>query len=256
MQRLQKLAPDQLAPAMKMLFGDESIGPAAQIVKSVDGLVAAFAMADDRAKTLGSLQAEFDSMGNTTQQQMHKAREGVKVVTTALGVGLLPAINTTLAAFAPMALGLAQWMQANEGMVTTVVSIIAAIMAFKIAAIAGAYAFTFLKGAWLAGKAVLFALRTAWMLHTGALVAGTAVSRTAMVVSKGLIAVNLNEFVEMASNHRQQVPPMSELKKVLRTSKTRRFVDASRAVNSALTNNHDKPDQGKTVRCWIFERNS
>ena len=200
MQRLQKLAPDQLAPAMKMLFGDESIGPAAQIVKSVDGLVAAFAMADDRAKTLGSLQAEFDSMGNTTQQQMHKAREGVKVVTTALGAGLLPAINTTLAAFAPMALGLAQWMQANEGMVTTVVSIIAAIMAFKIAAIAGAYAFTFLKGAWLAGKAVLFALRTAWMLHTGALVAGTAVSRTAMVVSKGLTAAQWLMNAAMSAN--------------------------------------------------------
>lgn len=46
---------------------------------------------------------------------------------------------------------------------------------------------------------------------------------------------------------------MSELKKVLRTSKTRRFVDASRAVNSALASHQDRPDQGKTVRCWIFE---
>lgn len=188
MQRLQKLAPDQLAPAMKMLFGDESIGPAAQIVKSVDGLVAAFEMAGDTAKTMGSLQAEFDSMGNTTQQQMKKAGEGVKVVTTALGAGLLPSINASLAAFAPMALGVGQWMQANQGLVTTVVAIIAAIMAFKIAAIAGAYAFTFLKGAWLAGQAVLLTLRTAWMLHTGALVAGTAASRTAVVVSKALTA--------------------------------------------------------------------
>ena len=68
-----------------------------------------------------------------------------------------------------------------------------------------------------------------------------------------LIAVNLNEFVEMASNHRQQVPPMAELKKVLRTSKTRRFVDASRSVNSSITFSQDKPDQGKTVRCWVFE---
>ena len=70
---------------------------------------------------------------------------------------------------------------------------------------------------------------------------------------KGLIAVNLNEFVEMASNHRQQVPPMSELKKVLRTSKTRRFVDASRAVNSAIATRHADDEHGKTVRCWIFE---
>lgn len=70
---------------------------------------------------------------------------------------------------------------------------------------------------------------------------------------RNLIAVNLNEFVEMASNHRQQVPPMSELKKVLRTSKTRRFVDASRAVNSAISTRNADDDHGKTVRCWIFE---
>jgi len=40
---------------------------------------------------------------------------------------------------------------------------------------------------------------------------------------------------------------------VLRTSKTRRFVDASRSVNSSITFSQEKPDQGKTVRCWIFE---
>lgn len=161
MRRLQKLAPDQLAPAMKQLFGDESIGPAAQIVKSVDGLVAAFEMAGDTAKTMGSLQAEFDSMGSTTQQQMKKAGEGVKVVTTALGAGLLPSINASLAAFAPMALAAGQWMQANQGLITTVVAVIAAIMAFKIAAIAGAYAFTFLRGSLLTAQAAVMGMRTA-----------------------------------------------------------------------------------------------
>ena len=69
---------------------------------------------------------------------------------------------------------------------------------------------------------------------------------------KALLAVNLNEFVEMASLHRQQVPPMSELKKVLRTSKTRRFVDASRAVNSSIKSRPGE-EMGKTVRCWVFE---
>lgn len=160
MKRLQKLAPDQLAPAMKMLFGDESIGPAAQIVKSVDGLVAAFEMVGNTSKYANSLQAEFDSMGNTTQQQMKKASEGVKTVTTALGMGLLPAINSAMATLAPMALQLSNWMQANQGTVTTIVSILAALIAFKIVAIAGAYAFTFLKGAWLSGRAALLMLRT------------------------------------------------------------------------------------------------
>lgn len=73
---------------------------------------------------------------------------------------------------------------------------------------------------------------------------------------KNLIAVNLNEFIEMASEHRQQVPPLVELKKVLRTSKTRRFIDAAKTVNSAIkitTNASSGADVGRAVRCWIFE---
>jgi len=68
---------------------------------------------------------------------------------------------------------------------------------------------------------------------------------------KGLIAVNLNEFVELASERRQQIPALTELKKVLRTSKTRRFVDSARVVKSAIKTGTD--DVGKSVRCWVFE---
>lgn len=68
-----------------------------------------------------------------------------------------------------------------------------------------------------------------------------------------LIAVNLNEFVERAAFHRQQVPVLSELKKVLRTSKTRRFVDV-KTVNSAIRiKNEGDLDVGRTVHCWVFE---
>ena len=71
-----------------------------------------------------------------------------------------------------------------------------------------------------------------------------------------LIAVNLNEFVERAAHHRQQIPVLAELKKVLRTSKTRRFIDV-KTVNSAIHTRKDKSncdDIPKTVHCWVFER--
>lgn len=68
------------------------------------------------------------------------------------------------------------------------------------------------------------------------------------------IAVNLNEFVEKANAHRQQIPLLAELKKVLRTSKSRRFIDI-KSVNSAIRVRtevgHEVP---KTVYCWVFER--
>lgn len=68
-----------------------------------------------------------------------------------------------------------------------------------------------------------------------------------------LVAVNLNEFVELAAHHRQQVPVMSELKKVLRTSKTRRYLDV-KSVNSAIKFKTDSAgnEVGRSVYCWVF----
>lgn len=68
------------------------------------------------------------------------------------------------------------------------------------------------------------------------------------------IAVNLNEFVEKANGHRQQIPLLADLKKVLRTSKTRRFIDI-KSVNSAIrVRNEVGHEVPKTVHCWVFER--
>lgn len=60
-----------------------------------------------------------------------------------------------------------------------------------------------------------------------------------------LIAVNLNDFVQKAENARQQIPEMAELKKMLRTSRSRKFIDY-KPVNSAITDG--------TVKCWVFQR--
>lgn len=70
-----------------------------------------------------------------------------------------------------------------------------------------------------------------------------------------LIAVNLNEFVEKASQHRQQVPVLPELKKVLKTSKTRRFIEV-KSVSSAISERRasDGSTTPRTVHCWVFEK--
>ncbi|TIH10808.1 bifunctional DNA primase/helicase [Pseudomonas leptonychotis] len=69
---------------------------------------------------------------------------------------------------------------------------------------------------------------------------------------QGYIAVNLNEFVEMAANKRQQVPALSELKRLLKTSKAPKFLESNKPVNSARqTDAFNKP---KTVRCWFFQQ--
>lgn len=60
-----------------------------------------------------------------------------------------------------------------------------------------------------------------------------------------LIAINLNEFVAKADALRQQIPEMNEIKKLLRTSRTRKFCDV-KTVNSALRSN--------SIKCWVFSR--
>jgi hypothetical protein len=50
---------------------------------------------------------------------------------------------------------------------------------------------------------------------------------------EGLIAVNLNEFIQLAQEKKQQIPLLTDLKRVLKTSRTRKFVDI-KTVNSAI----------------------
>ena len=66
-----------------------------------------------------------------------------------------------------------------------------------------------------------------------------------------LIAVNLNHFVRVAAENKQQVPLLTDLKKYLKTAKSRKFY-AIKPVNSAIETKGDSYAQPKTVKCWLF----
>jgi hypothetical protein len=59
-----------------------------------------------------------------------------------------------------------------------------------------------------------------------------------------LIAINLVAFEQRCGELRLTLPPMNELKRLLRNSKSRKYV-AHKTVNSVT---------GKSVNCWIFQR--
>lgn len=69
-----------------------------------------------------------------------------------------------------------------------------------------------------------------------------------------LIAINLNEFVERAAERRQQIPNLSDLKRHLKSSKSRKFVDCNRVVTSAIRYRDNAKSQPKSVRCWVFKK--
>ncbi|AOE85860.1 toprim domain-containing protein [Pseudomonas sp. TCU-HL1] len=71
-----------------------------------------------------------------------------------------------------------------------------------------------------------------------------------------LIAINLNEFVQRASEHRQQLADVGTLRDVLRNSQSHKFLGASKAVDSAVRSHHALRNpmlaRPGTVKCWIF----
>jgi len=69
-----------------------------------------------------------------------------------------------------------------------------------------------------------------------------------MELDSKTIAVNLNHMQSVAHHHNQQLPPLQDLKKLLKQSRTRRFREI-KAVRS-----HNKAFGGKTVKCWVFGR--
>ncbi|OFJ46034.1 bifunctional DNA primase/helicase [Pseudomonas koreensis] len=73
-----------------------------------------------------------------------------------------------------------------------------------------------------------------------------------------LIAINLNEFAEMASVHRQNLGDLKTLRGLLVNSRSRKWLETNKpiysAVRAAQAACHGIPKKTTTVRCWIFQR--
>ena len=72
-----------------------------------------------------------------------------------------------------------------------------------------------------------------------------------------LIAINLNHLQEVAAERRQEMPDITELKKLLPTSRQHKFIEANRTVNSVINAQFNARSSGQkrsaTVKCWVFE---
>lgn len=68
-----------------------------------------------------------------------------------------------------------------------------------------------------------------------------------------LIAVNLKHFEHVCAEEKLRIPPMSELKRHLKTSRSRKFIESSRTVRSVIRCQSNSLGS-ESVRCWIFEK--
>lgn len=68
-----------------------------------------------------------------------------------------------------------------------------------------------------------------------------------------MIAVNLKHFEQVCAEAKLRIPPISELKRHLKTSRSRKFVESSRTVRSVIRESLNS-SASTSVRCWIFEK--
>jgi hypothetical protein len=73
----------------------------------------------------------------------------------------------------------------------------------------------------------------------------------------GVIAINLNQFAEVAHDHRQRIPDLATLRRMLKDGRTHKLIEASKSTESAIRANLQArtPLQPvpQTVRCWQFK---
>lgn len=68
-----------------------------------------------------------------------------------------------------------------------------------------------------------------------------------------VIAINLNHFMQLAAEHRQQVANMRDLKKLIKGSRRYKYL-GQRVVNSAIkSRDMQNAGRGTSERCWVFE---
>ena len=73
-----------------------------------------------------------------------------------------------------------------------------------------------------------------------------------------LIAINLNEFAEKASEHRQNLADLKTLRGLLVNSRSHKWLESNKAVYSAVRASqaviNGTQKRSTTVRCWIFQQ--
>ncbi|MDR2325104.1 MAG: phage tail tape measure protein [Acidovorax sp.] len=161
LQSVKMLPKYEQAAALEELFGRESIKAIAPLLTQLDSLKENFNKVGDASRYAGAVNDEYATRAATTANQLQLAKNQIATFSIHLGNIMLPALNDTLKALTPWMERITALAQAYPGITRAIVMGTAALVLFKIAAIAGTYAFTFLRGSLLTAQAAVMGMRTA-----------------------------------------------------------------------------------------------
>ena len=81
------------------MFGEESIGAIAPLLKNMDALTNAFELVSDKTKYAGSMQAEFEVRSKTVANAIQLLQNKLKKLSIIIGNYLLPAVSAIVSLF-------------------------------------------------------------------------------------------------------------------------------------------------------------
>jgi len=144
-ERIRSLPEHVRASTLSDLFGDEAraIMP---LVENVDLLDASLSAVEKQSNYVSSAQKEFETRSKTTANALQLLQNQIKEVSIRIGNALLPGIQRTAEALAPVLGAVADWVSANSELTANIISVVSALVGLRIATIAARWAFLFLKG--------------------------------------------------------------------------------------------------------------
>ncbi|GEA17738.1 hypothetical protein E306M_09410 [Moorella sp. E306M] len=140
LQALQKLPKHRQAAVLSDLFGKESIGAIAPLLTNLDALKKNFERVGDATQYAGSMQKEFESRSETSENRLQLLRNQATALGTSIGNILLPPLNKLMGAAANLAEKVQGFTERYPNLTQAIVIGTAAVLGLSIAFTALGYA--------------------------------------------------------------------------------------------------------------------
>lgn len=166
----QKVPEYMRAAVLNDAFGSESIAAISQLVTNYETVDKNLKAMGDSATYAGSMLKEFEGMAGTSAAQMQLFDNNIQAVKIAFGAAFLPAINQVMTALTPVLKTIAQWVQENPKLASTIIAVSTGLLGL----VAGLGAVVAILPTMAAGWALLSAGMAAVSLPMLGIVAGIA----------------------------------------------------------------------------------
>ena len=155
LEAINRLDDTKRNPVLQELFGKESIKGLSQITNNTDLLKKAFGDVGDSAIYAGSMQKEYEARSKTTANSIILLKNKAAGLAITIGSVLLPGIVAVSGGLGAVAGVAADFADKHPTLTKVIVGSAAALMGFKVAAIAGGFAMTFITGGALSAVGML-----------------------------------------------------------------------------------------------------